>query len=298
MHQFDVNIVGYDDASDVAASVTDLQTFLAESGAGGFTANLNTESAFTTAGVSVSGIEVGQVTAADATGAADVSWDFSCVLSPRLDLRWIVDHAAGNGVGGVKFQVEASEGANGWLGLGLVAVSSTEMVTTPMHRVFMYAVGSLPGIYRLNDYYPTYQSDTETRNDTYVDGVFASGDATGLTVVLSAATGAVGDVPLDVNGTNTVMFASGKAGWTKHTHDGRGFATVQWSAGTCNVSDVKTKGWAFLAFVVPLLCVIGHILLCLCQMVCAFSLSVCLCVSAAVCALIPCLSPMPSHIKT
>jgi hypothetical protein len=284
VHQFDVIIVGYEDASDVAASVTDLQAFLSDSGAGGFTANLNAEISFATAGLSVSGVEVGQVTAADATGAADVALDFSCVLSPRMDLRWSVDHAAGNGVGGVTFQVVASEGANGWLGLGLVAASSTEMVTTPMHRVFMYAVGSLPGIYRLNDYYPTYQTDTEARSDTYVDGVFASSDATGLTVVLSAATGAVGDVPLDVNGTNKVIFASGKAGWVQHAHDGRGFANVQWSAGTCNVSDVKAKGWAFLAFAVPLLCVIGHILLCLCQMVCVFSSSVC--VSAALCTLV------------
>jgi len=202
--------VGYDDASDVAASVSHLRSFLAESGVGGLTATLNAETSFTDAGISVSGVEVGEVAAADAAGAAADALDFSCALSPRMVLRWSVDHAAGDGVGGVTFQVVASEGANGWLGLGLVAASSTEMVTTPMHRVFMYAVGSLPGLYRLNDYYPTYQTDTETRTDTYVDGVFASSDATGLKVVLSAATGAVGDIPLLVNGTNTVIFASGK----------------------------------------------------------------------------------------
>ena len=251
--EFKVSITGFDDAEDVSSSKDTLESYIVDSSSSGFAQELTATSSFTSVGVTVGTVVVDEMEAVDAV--ENESFDFSCDLSSRLTLNWRVESS------GVVAQVTAAEGDGGWVAFGLVKEDSKEMVANPNHRVFIYAVGSSPGIFRLNQYTPSYQADTATRTNTYVDAVFASTSETGMTMVIASNTGVASDVALEKDGTNTVIFASGKGNLQKHESDGRGFATVDWADGTCDVVTETVPIYAGLAFLVPGLCIIGHLFL-------------------------------------
>ena len=257
-----IEIGGYVSQSTVTVAETTLKAYVMDTTSTGLMTELIAVDS-NLAGVSLNPSSVSTSSSDSSLASILAQYEFHTTLgtSPNM-LYWSVDTVK-KVVTGLLLHQGPDTAKTNWIAIGLVPAGSAGMVNpSNPHRIFLYR----PEVFTSQFYYKIEALNSAGILNHPVDAA-ASPRASGVTDVASTntavymkfeldleATASTGDVPLDIEGGNDVIWASGDGPFFIHNH--RGFTTVKWASGISSGADEVVMPSPLLIYILPVLVIL------------------------------------------